>query len=146
LEAPNLCPYTFAMLLQRLGSRLLVIPMASIFLFFGGSTAYAPDCHIEPVATAHDHSASAHTHSHEPVTYTALNSTVIDSAKSTTVNYEMCFAVGFIVLLLFRKSRGGLFSSNVKKLTFSKVQPLKTAYQALGFTNLTHLKLGVIRV
>ena len=116
------------MLLRLMKGRFVVLPLATFFLLFSGGAAVAPECHIE--VTSHTHAVSATPHSHE----------------TQALDYEMCFAIGFVALLIFRFLR-------IKKSTPRpiRVSPLKLHLPRirnmnLSFLNLTHLQMGIIRV
>lgn len=141
------------MLLRVLKARLVVLPLAVLFLLFSAGVAAAPDCHIETAAqtknqsaTPHMHSGVPHNHSNQATSAAVIGSQGINIPASTALNYEICFVVGFIVLLSFRFLR-------VKRSTFTVRQISRPIFllptllsKNLGYLNLTHLKLGIIRI
>lgn len=134
------------MVLKRLGSPFLVIPMAAIFLFFGGATAFAPDCHLETTAISLDQTPPTHSHTHSPTAHVDIAPPTKNVEQSSSLKYEMCFAVGFIIFLLLRPFRWSLLNQNIRKISFPEISIIKYAYQSTGFAKLSHLTLGVIRV
>ena len=146
-------PYTFEMLLSAVKKRWLVAPLAALFLIFSGGAAVAPDCHIVATNQTQDQSVAtsaqsshSHTHSHEPAA--SLPSNALDPllTLSRTLSNEICFIVGFIVLLLLRFARGPRSNFNVIRIA----RPVQLLPQILtthlGYLKLTHLTLGIIRI
>ena len=141
------------MLLRVLKVRLVVLPLAVLFLLFSAGVAAAPDCHIETAAQTniqsappHIHSGPAHNHLHQAASTSVMGSQGINFSANTALDYEICFVVGFIVLLSFRFLR-------VKRSTFTLTQITRPIFllptllsKNLGYLNLTHLKLGIIRI
>jgi hypothetical protein len=141
------------MWIRVLKTRLVVLPLAVLFLVFSAGAAAAPDCHIETTAPTTTQSASTHNHGgipHDHQQQAAGNSASgiqgLNLIADKALQNEMCFVVGFIVLLLSRFLR-------VKKSTFTLWQisrPIflipKLLSKNLGYLKLTHLKLGIIRI
>jgi hypothetical protein len=141
------------MLLRAVKRRWLVLPLAAFILLFNAGAAVAPECHVESTTQTTNQAAQMHSHSGVPHDHSAQsNRTLLSSAleKSASVggglNEEICFVVGFIVLLLLRFSRffRSIFTSS--RISWpTLVQPLSLS-KNLGYLNLTHLKLGIIRI
>ena len=141
------------MLLRVLKTRLVVLPLAVLFLLFSAGAAAAPDCHIESTSLTTNKSAPTHTHSglpHDHAQHAASNSTSgiqgLNVLADKALENEMCFVVGFIVLLLSRFLR-------VKRSTFTLTKITRPIFllptllsKNIGYLNLTHLKLGIIRI
>jgi hypothetical protein len=133
--------------------RWLVVPLVAFFLLFTGGAAFAPDCHIESTsqttansAATHNHSAAPHSHSHQSPSTVASYAQETLSASGSALNNEICFIVGFIVLLLLRYSHLKRSILNIKRISRPRYfQPLCLS-KNLGYLNLTHLKLGIIRI
>ena len=146
-------PYTFEMLLRAVKKRWLVAPLAALFLIFNGGAAVAPDCHIVATnqnqdlsAATSSHSSHSHKHSHEPAA--SLPSQALDPLLTLggSLSDEMCFIVGFIVLLLLRFARGARSSFNVIRIA-RRMQLLPQILTShIGYLKLTHLTLGIIRI
>jgi hypothetical protein len=141
------------MFLRVVRARLIVLPLAVLFLVFSAGAAAAPDCHIEATPQTSNQSVPPHMHSgvphdHLPQTpaTSVSSSQVINISATNALNYELCFVVGFIVLLSIRFLR--VKSSKLTPLQISQpifnLPPLLT--KNLGYLNLTHISLGVIRV
>jgi hypothetical protein len=153
MEIRQLPLYPFTMLLKAVMKRWLVLPFAAFILLFSAGAAVAPDCHIESTTQAPNQAAPMHSHSGTPHDHSAQSDRSLFSSsleKSASVggglNKEICVVVGFIVLLLLRFSR--IFRSIFKASRISwptLVQPLSLS-KNLGYLNLTHLKLGIIRI
>lgn len=142
------------MMLKVVKARLVVLPLVALFfLLGGGAAAAAPDCHIESItqtqsksAQSHSHSESHHSHAHEVTSVAVPNTQVMLLSVGGSLKNEICVAIGFIVLLLFRFLR-------VTKSLFA-VRPLSRPRYLLPFLlsknlrylNLTHLQLGIIRI
>jgi hypothetical protein len=141
------------MLLRVLKTRLVVLPLAVLFLVFSAGAAAAPDCHIETTspttiqsASTHNHSGLLHDHSHQSASTAFSSVQGLNLIADKALQNEMCFVVGFIVLLLSRFLR-------VKKSTFTLWQISRPIFliptllsKNLGYLKLTHLKLGIIRI
>ena len=126
------------MLLRVLRSRCFALSFAALLLLLGGGVAAIQNCHSETTVQSHSH--SDHVHSHEIPT-----SGLVDS-KREGFDLQVCIALGFIVLLMFRFTR--LHSASLKLLDY-KFPDLRHVFLNLNrtwFLNLTHLQLGVIRV
>jgi hypothetical protein len=144
-------PYTFEMLLDATKKRWLVAPLAALFLVFSGGAAVAPDCHIAAtdqtqVLSTATSSHSSHTHSHEPTA--SLPSQTLEPLLTLggTLSNEMCFIVGFIVLLLLRFARGARSSFNQIRIARQLQLFSRLPISHLGYLKLTHLTLGIIRI
>ena len=153
MEFPLLPLYTFEMLLKGMKARWLAAPLAALFLLFSTGAAVAPDCHIEPTLQSASQSEpvnnhSAHSHSHSPQITTGAPSNSQETLLSvgSTLNNEICVVVGFIVLLLIRFSRAILSTSTVKLFSLPRYQLPQFVSKNQGYLNLTHLKLGIIRI
>ena len=141
------------MLLRVLKARLVVLPLAVLLLLFSAGTAAAPDCHVETTAATtsqpavpHSHAGIPHDHS-QPVTSTAASSSQgLSVSTGNSINYEICFVVGFIVLLSFRFLRIKKSIFAVKQFLQPKLLMPQLLSKNLGYLNLTHLKLGIIRI
>jgi hypothetical protein len=141
------------MFIRVANTRLLVVPLAAFFLLFTGGAAFAPDCHIESTSqttinsvAAHNHSAAPHSHSHQSPSAVASNAQETVIASGGALNNEICFIVGFIVLLLLRYSHLKRSILKVTRIPRPRYfQPLCLS-KNLGYLNLTHLKLGIIRI
>lgn len=141
------------MLLKGKKTKWLAVPLAAFFLFFSTGAAAAPECHVESTAqpiskseVAHNHAAHPHSHSPQLTTSAVLKSQDTPISTGSTLNNEICFIVGFIVLLLLRFLR---FS----KPTFSVSQIYRPEFvlpaflsKNLGHLNLNHIQLGIIRI
>jgi hypothetical protein len=153
MERHHRHPYTFEMLLSAFKKRWLVAPLAALFLIFSGGAAVAPDCHIvatnqtqdQSVATS-AHASHSHAHSHESAS--TLPSKVLEpfTALGGTLSNEMCFIVGFIVLLLLRFARGAKPNFTFIRMARSLAVLPQLVTRRLNNLNLTHLQLGVIRI
>lgn len=134
-------------------ARLIILPFAALFLLFSASPAAAPDCHIESMAQSpntsvlpHSHAVQIHDHSHNLASTAVLTPQETIITAGSALNNEICFVVGFIVLLLIRFLR-------VKKPTFSVRQLSQLRFllpqlltKNLSYLNLNHLQLGIIRI
>ena len=141
------------MLLKGMKARWLAVPLAVLFLLFSTGAAAAPECHIESTVQPNSQSEvinshSSHSHSHSPQITTSAASSSQETLLSlgSTLNNEICIAVGFIVLLLLRFSRATRSMLTVKQFSLPRYQlPLFLSKNA-SYLNLTHLKLGIIRI
>ncbi len=139
----------------RSGSKLKLpaMALAALFLLFSTGAAAAPDCHVELVSKLSDNSEVAHnqdTHSHSDssaVTRSAfsISQTTLLSMGGTLSN-EICVAVGFIVLLLLRFSRAIRSTLTAKRFSLPRYQVPLFLSKNLGYLNLNHLQLGIIRI
>ncbi|CAN2236433.1 hypothetical protein MCEMZLE12_00515 [actinobacterium SCGC AAA044-D11] len=141
------------MLLRVLKTRLVVLPLAVLFLLFSAGAAAAPDCHIETAAqtknqssTPHMHSGAPHDHSNQAASTAVSGIQGLNVLADKALENEMCFVLGFIVLLLSRFLR-------IKRSTFSVLRLSRPRFllpqllsKNLGYLNLNHLKLGIIRI
>jgi hypothetical protein len=141
------------MLLGGVKARLAILPFAVLFLLFSASPAAAPDCHIESVAQSsnisvppHSHAAQTHDHSHQ------LASPAVSTSQEAIVlagggfNNEICFVVGFIVLLLLRFLRLKRPTFLVKQISQMRFLLPQLQSKNLSYLNLNHLQLGIIRI
>jgi hypothetical protein len=141
------------MLLRVLKARLVVLPLAVMFLLFSAGIAAAPDCHIGSTAPTtnqsaapHSHGGIPHDHSKHAASAAVSGSQVINLSTSNAINYEICFVVGFIVLLSFRFLRAKKSLFTIKQLSLPKLLLPQLLSKNLGYLNVTHLKLGIIRI
>ena len=141
------------MLLRLLKARLVVIPLAVLLLLFSAGTAAAPDCHIESTtptftqpAAPHSHGGIPHDHSRAVTSTTASVFQGINVSTSNAIDYEICFVIGFIVLLTFRFLRLKKSSPSLKQYLRHRLLMPRLLSNNLGYLNLTHLKLGIIRI
>jgi hypothetical protein len=144
-------PYTFEMLFEAAKKRWLVVPLAALFLVSSGGAAVAPDCHIvetkqTQVQSAATSSHSSHTHSHEPTASPPSQALEPLLTLGGTLSNEVCFIVGFIVLLLLRFARGTRSSFNQIRIARQLQLPSRLPISHLGYLKLTHLTLGIIRI
>lgn len=153
MEIPLLPPYSFGMLLRAVKRRWLVLPFAAFILLFNAGAAVAPDCHVASTTDAPSQAAPIHSHAGVPHDHTAQsdrsllsNSLEKNTSAGSGLNKEICFVVGFIVLLLLRFSRFFRSIFRARRISWPRlVQPLFLT-RNLGYLNLTHLKLGIIRI
>jgi hypothetical protein len=141
------------MSLNGMKARWLVVPLTSLFLLFSSSAAVAPDCHIETTvqtasksAVVHDHSAHQHSHSTQIITSAVSNSQETLLSAGSILNNEICIVVGFIVLLLLRFSRPVRSILTTKQFSLPRYLLPLFISKNLSYLNLTHLKLGIIRI
>ena len=141
------------MLLRGAKARLVILPFAVLFLLFSASPAAAPDCHVESLAQSpnisvlpHSHAAPTHDHSHQLTSPTVSTSQEIIVSAGSGLNNEICFVVGFIVLLLLRFLHLKRPAFLVKQI--SRMRFLLPELQSKNFSylNLNHLQLGIIRI
>jgi len=153
MEIPTLPPYSFVMLLRAVKRRWLVLPFAAFILLVNAGAAAAPECHVEsttqttnPVAPMHSHSGVPHDHLAQS-NHTLLSSTLDKSASvGGGLNKEICFVVGFIALLLVRFSRFFRLIFTSSRFSWPTLVQSVFLSKNLGYLNLTHLKLGIIRI
>lgn len=134
-------------------ARWLTAPLAALFLLFSSGAAAAPECHVESTVLQNNqpgvtHSHAAHSHSHAPqLTAGAFSNseTPLLSVGGTLVN-EVCVVVGFIVLLLLRFSSAIRSTLTAKQFSPPRYQLPLFIPKNLGYLNLNHLQLGVIRI
>lgn len=141
------------MLLSAFKKRWLVAPLAALFLIFSGGAAVAPDCHIATTEkienhslAVNSHSSVSHTHSHGPATTLPSNLPEPVLALGGSLSNEVCFIVGFIVLLLLRFARGAKPDFTFIRMAQSLAVLPQLVTRRLNNLNLTHLQLGVIRI
>jgi hypothetical protein len=133
--------------------RWLVAPVAALILLFSAGAAVAPQCHVVSTSQTPNKSALLHSHSgvlhdHSPQSDGSLisNSQETSASAGSAFNKEICFIVGFIVLLLLRFSHLLRSIFSVRRIPRPRlVRPLFLS-KNLGYLNLTHLKLGIIRI
>jgi len=141
------------MLMRVFKTRWLVMPFAILIIFFSAGAAVAPECHVQSsvqsldkAALVHNHSGVLHSHNPQSEKLGVVFSLEKSSPESNVLNKEICLIAGFIVLLLLR------FSSTLRSPTLIIRLPQVTnalpIFQSkyLGYLNLTHLKLGIIRI
>jgi len=153
MEIRLLPPYSFGMLLRAVKGRWLVLPFAAFILLFSAGAAVAPECHVEsttqtPIQAApiHSHSGVPHDHSTQSDRSLLTSSLEKNTSAGSGLNKEICFVVGFIVLLLLRFSRFFRSIFRASRISWPRlVQPLSLS-KNLGYLHLTHLKLGIIRI
>lgn len=153
MEIPRPAPYTFKMLLSAVKKRWLVAPLAALFLIFSGGAAVAPDCHIatsekieNQSLVTYSHSSASHTHSHGSATTLPSSLTEPLLALGGSISNEVCFIVGFIVLLLLRFARGAKPDFTFIRMARSLAVLPQLVTRRVNNLNLTHLQLGVIRI
>jgi len=141
------------MSIKGLKARWLAVPLAALFLLFSTGAAAAPDCHVastvQPTSQSEAVSSHAgHPHSHSPqiTTSAALNSQETLFSVGSTLNSEICVVVGFIVLLLLRFSRAIRSMLTTKQFFLPRYQLPLFLSKNLGYLNLNHLQLGIIRI
>ena len=134
-------------------ARWLAVPLAALFLLFSTGAAAAPECHVastvQPTSQSEVvHSHSAHSHSHSP----QITSSAVSNSQKTVIsvgrilNNEICAVVGFIVLLLLRFSRAIRSTLTTKQFSLAKYHLPQLLSKNLGYLNLNHLQLGIIRI
>lgn len=133
--------------------RWLVVPFTASFLLFTGGAAVAPNCHIESTsqtnntsATAYGHPAGLHSHSHQSTSSAVSNAQTASVTSGSTLNNEICLILGFLVLLLLRYMRVKSPTFTFRRLSRPRYQLPFSLNKNLGYLNLTHLKLGIIRI
>ena len=129
------------------------MPLAAFFLLFSTGAAAAPDCHVastvQPTSQSEAVSSHAgHTHSHSP----QIASSAVSNSQETLLsvgsilNNEICVVIGFIVLLLLRFSRVTRSMLTTKQFSLQRYQLPLFLSKNLGYLNLNHLQLGIIRI
>jgi len=153
MEIRQLLLYPFTMLLKAVMKRWLAVPLAALFLLFSTGAAAAPDCHIESTVQStsqsevvHSHTGHPHSHSPQITTSAAANSQETLFSLGSTLRSEICVVVGFIVLLLLRFSRAIRSTLTAKQFSLPRYQLPLFLSKNLGYLNLTHLQLGIIRI
>jgi hypothetical protein len=141
------------MLLKGTKAQWIVAPLAALFLLFSTGAAAAPDCHVgstvQPASKSeavHNHAAHPHGDSTQISTSALSNPQEAILSAGGSLNNEMCVVVGFIVLLLLRFARVTKSILTSKKFSISRFQLPIFLPRNLGYLNLTHLKLGIIRI
>lgn len=141
------------MSLKGLKARWLAVPLAALFLLFSTGAAAAPDCHVVTTVqpTSHSEAVSSHAghpHSYSPqITISAVsNSQETLFSAGSTLSSEICVVVGFIVLLLLRFSRAIRSTFTAKRFSLPRYQVPLFLSKNLGYLNLNHLQLGIIRI
>jgi len=141
------------MLLRVVRARLIVLPLAVLFLVFSASSAASPDCHVGTTAQTniqsappHMHSGVPHNHSPQAASTAVSGSQAIDISATNALNYELCFVVGFIVLLSIRFLRVKRPKFTLRQISRPRFLLPPLLLKNLSYLNLTHLTLGVIRV
>jgi hypothetical protein len=124
-----------------------------LFLVFSAGAATAPDCHIEttaqtnnPSVLPHMHSGISHDHSPQAAATPSSSSQTINISTTNALNYELCFVVGFVVLLSIRFLRVKRPKFTLQQISRPKFLLPSLLSKNLGYLNLTHITLGVIRV
>ena len=133
--------------------RWLVVPLTAFLLLSTGGAAVASDCHVESAAPTkissappHNHSSAPHSHSHQPDSSAVSNTQVTLVASGSALNNEICFIVGFIVLLLLRYVHLPRSIFRVGRILWPRYLQPFILTKNLGYLNLTHLQLGIIRI
>jgi hypothetical protein len=141
------------MLLKGMKAKWLAVPLAALFLLFSTGAAAAPECHVastvQPTSQSevvHSHSAHPHSHSPQITTSAVSNSQETLFSVGSTLNNEICIVVGFIVLLLLRFSRAIRSMLTAKQFSLPRYQLPLFLSKNLGYLNLNHLQLGIIRI
>jgi len=155
------------MLNRCVNKRWLVVPLTAFLLISTGGAAVASDCHVESAAPTksssaaphshsaaphshsaapHSHSAAPHSHSHQLDSSAVSNTQVTLVASGSALNNEICFIVGFIVLLLLRYVHLPRTIFRVGRILWPRYLQPFILTKNLGYLNLTHLQLGIIRI
>ena len=141
------------MFIRAVKVRWLAVPLTALFLLFSSGAAAAPDCHVastvQPTSQSEAVSSHAgHTHSHSPeiITSAVSNSQETLLSVGITLSSEICVVVGFIVLLLLRFSRAIRSTLTAKQFSLPRYQVPLFLSKNLGYLNLNHLQLGIIRI
>ena len=141
------------MLNRCVNKRWLVVPLTAFLLISTGGAAVASDCHVESAApkksssaAPHSHSAAPHSHSHQLDSSAVSNTQVTLVASGSALNNEICFIVGFIVLLLLRYVHLPRSIFRVGRILWPRYLQPFILTKNLGYLNLTHLQLGIIRI
>lgn len=127
--------------MRALGSRYLVLPFAALLLLLSGGATAVQDCHITSATQTHAH--DGHPHTHEGPASAPLNS---NASSGSSLNFEVCFAVGFLVLLILRFINLKFNSFKILKSEFPKLKILAIKLHRPWFLHPTHLQLGIIRI
>ena len=141
------------MLVKGMKAKWQAMPLAALFLLFSTGAAAAPDCHVASTVrtTSQSEAVSSHaghSHSHSPQITTSAVSNSPDTVLSVggTLSSKICVVVGFIVLLLLRFSRVIRSTLKVKRFSLPRYQVPLFLSKHLGYLNLSHLQLGIIRI
>jgi len=141
------------MLNRCVNKRWLVVPLTAFLLLSTGGAAVASDCHVESAAPTksssappHNHSSAPHSHSHQPDSSAVSNTQVTLVASGSALNNEICFIVGSIVLLLLRYVHLPRSIFRVGRILWPRYLQPFILTKNLGYLNLTHLQLGIIRI
>jgi hypothetical protein len=139
--------------LKGIKAKWLAVPLAALFLLFSTGAAAAPDCHIESTVQStsqsevvHSHTGHPHSHSPQIITSAVSNSQETLLSVGSTLSSEICVVVGFIVLLLLRFSRAIRSTLTAKQFSLPRYQVPLFLSKNLGYLNLNHLQLGIIRI
>jgi hypothetical protein len=153
MESRPLPLYSFGVLIRAAKRRWLVAPLAALILLFSAGAAIAPECHIgittqTPYESAliHTHSGVPHDHSPQLVRPTTSNTAETNNSLGNTIEKEICFLVGFIVLMLIRFSHALRAALRIIKAQLPRLSQPLILRQNLSYLQLTHLKLGIIRI
>ena len=141
------------MAIKGRNTKWLTMPLVALFILFSTGAAAAPDCHIELITpptiqseVAHSHSAHPHTQSNPIATTSASNPLGTLLSVGSTLGNEICVVVGFTVLLFLRFART---AKSIPATTLFSPQRYQLPYflsNNLGYLNLNHLQLGIIRI
>jgi hypothetical protein len=141
------------MLLKGMKARWLAVPLAALFLLFSTGAAAAPDCHVastvQPTSQSEavsSHAGHSHSHSSQVTTSAVSNSQETLLSVGGSISSEVCVVVGFIVLLLLRFSRAIRSTLTAKRFSLPRYQLPLFLSKNLGYLNLNHLQLGIIRI
>ncbi len=141
------------MSLKGIKAKWLAVPLAALFLLFSTGAAAAPDCHIDSTVQSTNqtvvvHSHTGHPHSHSPqiTTSAASNSNETLLSVGRNLNKEICIVFGFIVLLLLRYSRATRSMLTTRQFSLPRYKLPLFLSKNLGYLNLNHLQLGIIRI
>lgn len=153
MEFRLLALYATEMFLKGMKTRWLALPLSAFFLFLSTGAAAAPDCHIESTVqptsqseAVHSHSAHPHSHPAQVTSSAVLNSQETRLSLGGIFSDEICIVIGFIVLLLLRFSLLARSNIAAKPLSPQSYQLPLFLSKNLGYLNLNHLQLGIIRI
>lgn len=134
-------------------AKWLAVPLAALFLLFSTGAAAAPECHLASTMQStsqfevvSSHAGHSHTHSPQITTSAALNSQETLLSEGSILNNEICIVVGFIILLLLRLSRAIRSILTTKQVSLPSYHLPLFLSKHLGYLNLNHLQLGIIRI
>lgn len=141
------------MSLKGIRTRWLVAPLAALFLLFSTGAAATPECHFGSTAkptnnseVVNSHAGHSHSHSTQVTSGAVSISEEAFLAAGSMLSKEFCAVVGFIVLLLLRFTRTARSALTTKQFSPPRYQLSLFLAKNLGYLNLTHLKLGIIRI